>query len=80
MRSTTTSWANRKKMLPKNWCQVISETLAAKGFTANADQVSDARMGKIKNISLQMAVWSEIRKLERKEQQRRQKLDTIKKR
>lgn len=78
MSNTTTSWANRKKMLPKNWCQVVSETLTAKGFAVKADQVSDVRMGKIKNITLQIEVWGEISKLERKELRRRQKLAIIK--
>lgn len=72
-------WTIRKKMLPKNWCQIISESLNSKGFTTDADKISDARMGKIKNLDLQTAVWREIRKLESKEKIRREKLQELQK-
>ena len=77
--SKSNSWKERKKLLPKNWCQMISKTLENKGILLTPDQVSDVRMGKIKAASLQIAVWKEITKIERKEKNRRSKLVKLKK-
>jgi len=72
------SWAVQKQMLPKNWCQIVSKSLTDAGYSISADQVSDIRMGKIKNIENQLAVWREIRKLEKQEKMTRRKLEAVK--
>lgn len=61
-------WAAIKKDLPKNWCQIVANTLNSKGFELTAPSVSDARSGRIKNLLIQQAVWKEIKKIYKRQQ------------
>lgn len=63
-------WLAIKKELPKNWCQLVSETLNSKGFQITPQSVSDARSGRIKNLLIQEAVLKEIKKLYKKQKNR----------
>ncbi|MGN6416166.1 MAG: hypothetical protein ACTHMC_01650 [Pseudobacter sp.] len=55
----------KRNVLPKNYNQIISETLSGKGIQIKPSQVSDLIRGKNKNVILGFAVWTEVRKLEK---------------
>lgn len=66
MSKSTVKWSERRKNLPKNWCEEISKILSDKGLQVSAEKVGDIRRGKIVDIDLTKLVWSEIRKLEKR--------------
>lgn len=77
MSKATVKWSERRKNLPKNWCEEISKALSDKGLNVSAEKVSDLRRGKIKDLELVTAVWSEIRKLEKRHSLVKKKLTEI---
>lgn len=70
-------WDDIKKVLPKNWCQVVAETLNSKGFELTAQSVSDARAGRIKNLLIQKAVLKEIKKVYKRQKSNQQAIAEI---
>jgi hypothetical protein len=70
-------WIALKKELPKNWCQIVAESLNSKGFELSPQTVSDLRAGRIKNLPKQEAVWKEIKKIYKKQKSTQQAIVSI---
>lgn len=56
-------WSTLKKNLPSNWAIEVAKRLANKGMEVNAQWVQDVKRNKIKNLTSQEAVWTEINAL-----------------
>ena len=75
---TGRKWNRFKKSLPKNWCQLVADSITKKGLEPlTARQITKIRAGTLTNPEWQLLVWEEINALKKETSHLKSKIVTL---